>query len=92
MLVIRSQVNLFSTRVFGEIPNLFLTHHLGARQRTDVRKETESNLRLRRLDVVDLALEVVLRRRRSRHRNGGRALHVSVSGGVEPAVGGLWLP
>jgi hypothetical protein len=75
---IRSQVNLVSTRCFGEIPNLFLAHHVGAGTQK-CPGQRECNLPLRRLDIIDLALEQMLRRRRRRHRDGGRALHAELA-------------
>ena len=64
------QVMLCSTGCFGEIPNLFLTHHIGGRE---CEEGEWSNLRLGWLDLVNLPEERVLRRRRSRNRYSGRA-------------------
>jgi hypothetical protein len=66
------QVNMFSTRGFGEIPNLSLRHHVEGRSR---RGSRASHLRLRRLHVIDPPLESMLGRCRNRCGYGGGTLH-----------------
>lgn len=59
---------MFSSSCFREIPNLIKKHHIKREENSAWQRKP--NLRLRRLDLVDLPLELMPCRRRSRGSRG----------------------